>query len=149
MLALIRPDAWNFPLFLHVFGAMVLVGGVLTGAVALAAARGDSRVLRLGYFSLLTVGLPGYVLMRVGAQWIYSKEGLADAPVTSGWTTIGFVVSDLGAVLLLISLIVGGIGVRRLATGGGNRLLWVSMVISVALLAAFVVAIWAMGAKPT
>ena len=149
MLASIRPDSWNFPLFLHVFGAMVLVGGVLTGAVALAAARGDSRVLRLGYFSLLTVGLPGYVLMRVGCQWIYAKEGLDDAPIDSTWTTIGFVVSDLGAVLLLISLIVGGIGVLRLPTGGGKRLLTASMVISVVLLAAFVVAIWAMGAKPT
>ena len=26
VLATIRPDEWNFPLFLHVFGAMLLVG---------------------------------------------------------------------------------------------------------------------------
>ena len=31
MLAAIRPDSWNLPLFLHVLGAMVLAGG--TGAV--------------------------------------------------------------------------------------------------------------------
>ena len=26
MLALVRPDSWNFPLFLHVLGAIVLTG---------------------------------------------------------------------------------------------------------------------------
>ena len=31
MLALIRPDSWNFPLFLHVLGAIVLAGSI--GAV--------------------------------------------------------------------------------------------------------------------
>ena len=48
VLASIRPDSWNFPLFLHVLGAMVLVGGLLAGAVCLAFARGDVRFLRLG-----------------------------------------------------------------------------------------------------
>ncbi len=28
VLASIRPDSWNFPLFLHVLGAMILVGGL-------------------------------------------------------------------------------------------------------------------------
>ena len=149
MVAAIRPDSWNFPLFLHVFGAMVLVGGVLMCAATIAAARGDSRLLRLGYFSLLAVGLPGYVLMRLGAQWIYAKEGLDDARIDTTWATIGFVVSDGGAVLLLISLITGGIGIRRLHIGGGKRLLTASMLISIVLLAAFTVTVWAMGAKPT
>jgi hypothetical protein len=148
MLATIRPDSWNFPLFLHVLGAMVLVGGMITSAAAMALARGDTRILRLGYFSLLAVGLPGYVLMRIGAQWIYSREGLADAPIESAWVTIGFITSDAGAVLLLISLIAGGIGVRRLPSNGGKHLLTASMVISFVLIAAFVVTIWAMGAKP-
>jgi hypothetical protein len=147
-LAAIRPDSWNFPLFLHVLGAMILVGGTLTGASTLAFARGDARVLRLGYWSLLAVALPGYVLMRIGAQWIYSKEGLDDAPIESDWATIGFVVADAGLVLLLISLIVGGIGVRRLGRSGGTALLKTTMVISLVLLAAYVVAVWAMSAKP-
>ena len=34
VLAAIRPDSWNFPLFVHVLGAMILVGGLLTGASA-------------------------------------------------------------------------------------------------------------------
>jgi hypothetical protein len=127
---------------------MILVGGTLTGASALAFARGTAPILRLGYYSLLAVALPGYILMRIGGQWIYSKEGLDDAPIDSAWTTIGFVVADAGAVLLLIALIVGGIGVRRLRRGGGTGLLKATMVISLLLLAAYVVAIWAMAGKP-
>jgi hypothetical protein len=149
LLAVSRPTEWNFPLFLHVFGAMILVGGTLTAASALAFARGDARLLRLGYWSLLLVGLPGYVLMRIGAQWIYSKEGLEDAPINEAWTGIGFAVADGGALLLLIALILGGIGVRRLRSGKGSGLLKATMAISILLLAAYVVAIWAMSAKPS
>jgi hypothetical protein len=148
LLAAIRPDDWNFPLFVHVLGAMILVGGTLTAASALAFARGEERLLRLGYWSLLAVALPGYIVMRIGGQWIYSEEGLDDAPIEAAWTGIGFVVADAGALLLLIALVTGGIGVYRLRSGGGTRLLNVSMVISVLLLAAYVVAIWAMSAKP-
>ena len=34
LLAAIRPDSWNFPLFLHILGAMVLVGAVTAAVVA-------------------------------------------------------------------------------------------------------------------
>ena len=148
VLAAIRPDSWNFPLFLHVLGAMVLVGGTLTAATSLAFARGDNGMLRLGYWSLLAVALPGYIAMRIGAEWIYSKEGLDDAPSDPAWVGIGYIVADIGALLLVIALVVGGIGVYRLRTERGEGLLKVSMVIAVLLLAAYVVAIWAMGAKP-
>jgi len=148
MLAAVRPDSWNFPLLLHVLGAMILVGGTLTAAAALVAARGDVRMLRLGYWSLLTVALPGYALMRIGGQWVYSKEGLDDAPIDFAWATIGFAVADAGALLLLIALIVGGIGVYRLRADKGTAFLKATMAISLILLAAFVVAVWAMSAKP-
>ena len=39
MLALIRPDSWNFPLFLHILGATVLFGTVATVAIAGFASR--------------------------------------------------------------------------------------------------------------
>ena len=68
VVAAVRPDSWNFPLFLHVLGAMILVGGLLAAGGVLAAARGDARLLRLGYWSLLLVSLPGWILMRIGAQ---------------------------------------------------------------------------------
>jgi hypothetical protein len=147
-LAAIRPDDWNFPLFLHVLGAMILVGATLTAASALAFARGNTQLLRLGYWTLVVVGLPSYVLMWAAAHWIYSKEGLDESPIDSAWTTIGFVVAEGGAVLFVASLIVGGIGVRRLGSGKGEGMLKATMVISLVLLAAYVVAAWAMSGKP-
>ena len=151
VLAAIRPDSWNFPLFVHVLGAMVLVGGLLTGASAIAFARGDARFLRLGYWTLLLVALPGYIVMRIGAQWIYSKEGWDDLPdeAIPAWIDIGYIIADAGALLTLIALILGGIGVRRLGSGGGTGLLKAAMVIAWIVLAAAVVAVWAMSGKPT
>jgi uncharacterized membrane protein YhaH (DUF805 family) len=151
VLAVSRPTEWNFPLFVHVLGATVLVGGLLAGASTILYARGDTRFLRLGYWTLLAVALPGYVVMRVGAQWIYSKEGWDDLP--SGvedptWLGIGFIVADLGALLVLIALILGGIGVRRLRDGRGQGLVKAAMVIAWVVLAAALVAVWAMAGKP-
>src|SRR5262249_8227287 len=73
ILADIRPDSWNVPLFIHVFGAMILVGGVMTAAAALALARGNVRQLRFGFWTLLCVGLPGLIIMRIGAALIWHK----------------------------------------------------------------------------
>jgi hypothetical protein len=148
--AIIRPDDWNFPLLLHLLGATVLFGATLTGASALALARGEARVLRLGYYALLVVGLPAFILMRAAAEWIYAEEGWDDVPDDSqpAWIGIGFIISDIGGLLLIVSLILGGIGVRRLRSGGGASLLRATMVISVLLVAAYIVAVWAMGAKP-
>ena len=150
VLAAVRPDDWNFPLLVHAAGAMVLYGGLLTGASALGFARGDTRLLRLGYFTLLAVALPGWIVMRVGAQWIYSKEGWDDLPegTEPGWLGIGFLTAEGGGLLLLISLIAGGIGVRRLRDGGGSGLLKATLVIALILLAAYTVAVWAMAGKP-
>jgi ABC-type xylose transport system permease subunit len=149
MLASIRPDSLNLPLFVHVLGAMILVGGLLTTTIAVLVARGDARVLRLGAMTLFSVCLPGYIIMRGGAQWIYSREHLDELPNDPTWIGIGFITADAGALLLLISLILAGLGVRRQRKGGGTGLLRASLFISVLLLAAYVVAVWAMGAKPS
>jgi hypothetical protein len=148
VVAAVRPDSWNFPLFLHVLGAMILVGATLTGASTLALSRGDPRSLRLGYWSLLAVGLPGYVLMRIGAEWTASKEGFNDegAPEPS-WLGIGYLVADIGLLVFAVALIVGGIGVYRLRTGKGTGLLKATMAIAFVLLAAYIVAVWAMAGK--
>lgn len=148
VLATIRPDSQNFPLFLHVLGAMILVGGLLTGASLLAYARGEARFLRLGYWSLLAVSLPGWVLMRIGAGWIASKEGWDDVQDDPTWLGIGYLVADLGGLILLVSLIAGGVGVYRLRQGKGSGLLKVTLVLSLVLLAAYLVAVWAMSGKP-
>jgi hypothetical protein len=151
LLAVGRPTDWNFPLFVHVLGAMILVGGLLAGASTLAFARGNERLLRIGYWTLLAVALPGYVVMRIGAEWLYVREGWDDLPEgvdEPGWLGIGYIVADLGALLTLIALILGGIGVRRLRDGRGHGLLKAVMVIAWLVLAAAVVAIWAMSGKP-
>ncbi|HUF02327.1 MAG TPA: hypothetical protein VMN35_07875 [Gaiellaceae bacterium] len=64
------------------------------------------------------------------------------------WLGIGFIVTDLGGLLLLVALVLGGIGVRRLRSGSGTRLLTATMAITVVLLAAYLLAAWAMSAKP-
>jgi hypothetical protein len=150
VIAAIRPDSWNFPLLLHVLGAMILVGGLLSSASALGFARGDLRLLRLGYWSLLCISLPGWVLMRIGAAWISSKEGWDDVPegLEPDWLSIGGFIADVGGPVLLVSLIVGGVGVYRLREGKGSGLLRATLVLSLVLLAAYVVAIWAMAGKP-
>jgi hypothetical protein len=149
LIAATRPDSWDFPLFVHVLGAMILVGGLLTGASSLAFARGDVKFLRLGYWSLLAVALPGWLLMRIGAEWIASREGWTKKGVPSPtWLDIGVLLADAGGLILLVSLITGGIGVRRLRAGKGAGLLKATLVLSIALLGAYVVAVWAMAGKP-
>jgi hypothetical protein len=148
VLAIVRPNDWNLPLLLHVLGAMILVGATLTGASAFAFARGNERVLRLGYRTLLVVGLPSYAAMWIGAHWIYAKEGLDERPVEFAWEAIGFAVTEVGAVLFVAALIIGGLGVRRLEQGGGEGLIRATTWICLILLAGFTVAVWAMTAKP-
>ena len=151
LFATIRPDEQNFPLFVHITGATILVGGLLTAATILLLARGDGRSLRLGYWTLLAVAVPGWIIMRIGAQWIYSEQGWDDLPEgidEPAWLGIGYFAADLGGLILLVSLIVGGIGVYRLRADKGSGLLRATMILSLILLAAYVVAAWAMAGKP-
>jgi len=104
MLALIRPDAWNLPLFLHVLGATVLFGTVGVLAVAGFAIRRSTNhqllLARVAQRTYMLGVIPAYILMRVGAQWIDSKEfPNGNEP---GWVGVGFLVSDAGAILLII-----------------------------------------------
>jgi hypothetical protein len=149
VLGLMRPDSWNFPLLVHIVGVVLLVGGVVTAASLLGFARGDARLLRLGYWTLLAVALPGYIVLRVGAEWIYSKENLDDLVDDPAWLTIGFIVANLGALLLLASLIIGGIGVYRMRDGKGTGLLKATLALSIVIIAAGLVAVWAMAGKPS
>jgi len=148
IVAAIRPDAWNFPLFVHIVGATILVGGLLSGASILAFARGEAALLRLGYWSLVAVSLPGWIVMRIGAQWIYTEAGWDDAADEPGWLAMGAAIGDVGGLVLLVSLVVGGVGVYRLREGKGSGLLKATLVLSFILLAAYAVAVWAMAGKP-
>src|SRR3954453_22043776 len=105
-----RPTSWDLPLFLHVLGAMVLVGVLLAALIALLlqwrGGTAEETLRSFAFRSLLLVGVPAYLAMRIGAQWIYSKEfpgGGSDDPT---WVGVGFIVSDAGALLLIATCIV-------------------------------------------
>jgi hypothetical protein len=154
MLAVIRPDSWNFPLLLHVGGAMILVGALVAAAAYMLVAwnrsgPGDQLAMnRIAFKTLLIVGIPAFLLMRIAAEWIRDKEGFGndDDPA---WIGIGYITSDLGGLLLLISTILAWIGVRQLRKGKDRSVLVrISGVLILLLVLIYVVTIWAMGAKP-
>ncbi len=100
MIAFSRPF---WPLFLHVLGAMVLVGAILTVLLLALAAwrRPDLPVLAKASFrTLLVVAIPAWLVMRVCAEWIHSKE-FGSGSDDPSWVGIGFVVADLGLLFLL------------------------------------------------
>jgi hypothetical protein len=149
IVAVVRPDGWDLPLFLHVLGAIALTGATGAAAVlALAAVRqtdtGRAALLgRLTFRTLLLAALPAFILMRAAAEWINSKEDVAGDPT---WLGLGYIVSDAGFVLLVLLTIVTGI-----ATRGGRAGAWPTRVVTVVAplyLAALAVAVWAMTAKP-
>jgi uncharacterized cupredoxin-like copper-binding protein len=151
VLAAIRPAGQDFPVLLHIVGATLAFGALLASASFIALARGQARLLRLGYFSLLLVALPGWILMRLAGEWIYRKQGwggLPDAFKDAAWLRIGFIVADGGGILFLVALVVGGVGLYRLRSGRGADLLKVTMVFALVLALAYVVAVWAMTGKP-
>ena len=89
--------------------------------------------------------------MRIGARAPLLEGGgrSTRSSRTPTGSASGYIIADAGALLLLVSLILGGIGVRKLRTGGGAGLLKAAMVISLLILVAALVAVWAMSAKPT
>ena len=151
VLAIIRPDSWFFPLFLHIAGSMVLVGALTLSCVYLISSwrSGSAALIRTAYMSLFYAALPGYIVFRVGAEWIADKEGLTDSDLT--WIGIGYGVSDIGALLLIIALVIGGLSVRRMNRGGAPSPIAARIVTGIVslVLVAYLVAVWAMTAKPT
>ena len=105
---MLRPHGWDFPLFLHVFGAMVLFGSTLAATATLSIAGwrlpGVRALSRSTFWALLGAAVPAWILMRVGAEWTYSKE--KDSFFSGGdptWIGIGFAVADIGLLVLLVA----------------------------------------------
>lgn len=147
MFAIVRPDGWNPPLLVHVAGAMLLVAAlVVVVAVTTAALRrgDDAAVLtRLALRGLLIGVLPGYVVMRGGAEWIASKESIDDP----AWIGIGYSTADGGLLLILVATGLAWRAARRSGGGAGGSARAVA-VLSALLIVAYGVAIWAMTTKP-
>lgn len=156
LLAAIRPDDWNLPLFVHVFGAMLLVGGLGTAlAFQVIGWRPDrpdtaAGLARWSFRSLLFVAFPAWWVMRVGAQWIYSTEDWDSAAEEPTWIGIGWITAEGSGVFLLLGLILAGIGARRLSRSEArsSALVRISTVLVTVSLLMVVVATWAMSGKP-
>lgn len=146
VLASVRPDDWNLPLFLHIAGAMTLVGGLVLALTGLLASwRGGevASAVRLGYRALLLAVLPGWLVMRIAAEWTLSKESLENAKLT--WVDIGFSTAEPGLLLIIIATVLAGLAARRGGAGTGVR---VAAVLVSILVVAYLVALWAMTTKP-
>jgi hypothetical protein len=147
MLAVIRPDSWNLPLFLHVLGAITLFGS--TAAVAIAGFAGrrteHTRLLsRLVLRTWLLAIVPSWILMRVAAEWVLSKE-FPDGAETPGWVDVGFSVSEGGAVLLLVLGLLAWLWARKEGVGRvGAAVPWLAALYVLAL----GIAMFAMSGKP-
>jgi hypothetical protein len=157
MLAAIRPDEWNFPLLLHVLGASILLGAVITALTAQLLSwsrRTPADVVpfaRISFRTLLFVAIPAWFLMRIAGEWIASREGLNDLDDPPGWLDIGYIVGDASGLFLLISVILAWLGARNLVRSNGERgatLVRVATILVVLLVIAFVITTWAMAAKP-
>ena len=83
---------------------------------------------------------PADIIMRAGAQWVLSHEGLDEN--TPGWVDVGFLVSDAGILVLLLLTLLAWLGLRRPRAGP-----WLAGLGSLYLVA-LCVAVFAMSAKP-
>lgn len=146
-MAAIRPDSWNPALFLHVLGAMVLVGVLVAGSVALLAwpqHENSARLDRFAFRLLLLAGLPAYIAMLVTGEWLTSKQGLGgeDDPA---WFLIGILVGDLTGLLLVVSIVLAAIASWKSKALVGRL---AGAVAALALILCLV-GVWAMTAKPS
>jgi hypothetical protein len=148
MLAAIRPDDWNLPLLVHIAGAMLLVGALVVAAASFARASGADEpghpavLTRVGFRTLLLGALPAYLVMRGSAEWLASTEDVGDPT----WVGIGYMVSDAGLLVLLVAAFVSGRAARRTRDGGSAGR--AAAALTLLLLIAYGVAVWAMTAKP-
>jgi hypothetical protein len=151
-LAVVRPDDWNFPLLLHVLGAMLLVGTLVTVVSVLAVAwggSGRSLLPRVGFRTLLFATIPSWLLMRLAGEWIRSKEnyGGDDDPT---WLGIGYITAEPGLVILIVATVLAGLAARQAARHSDRPsvLARIATVLAALLLTAYLVAMWAMTTKP-
>jgi hypothetical protein len=145
-----RPDAAKFWLFVHVLGAMTTVGALTLCLVSLAGAwrSGSETLTRLGFRALVWVAIPAFFVMRIAAQIVLNKEGLDNDDIDLTWVNIGFSVTDMGFILLIIAAILGRLATRRSASEGGSAWTRITVGLVSVLLIAYLVAVWAMTTKP-
>jgi hypothetical protein len=110
MVAIIRPDSWNFPLFLHVLGATAVTGATAAAFVGAVWSRRWPWLRRIVARTLFFAVFPAWLLMRLAGAWEDSRSPIGNG---STWLGIGYIVGDAGFVLLIVAMILGAVGVRR------------------------------------
>jgi hypothetical protein len=151
-LASIRPDEWNLALFVHLLGAFALTGAVFLTALFLFGAwrSGSAETLRLAQRSLLIGVLPSWIVLRGSAEWIADEEGLVDVDPQPDWVTIGYISTDIGLLVIIVSGLLGWGALRKARSSGpgeSKRARAAAVLIGL-LLVANLVALWAMTTKP-
>jgi NADH:ubiquinone oxidoreductase subunit 6 (subunit J) len=142
MLAILREDSWNLPLFLHVLGAIAVTGATAAALVTALSSQRRAWLKPLLWRVMLVAVLPAWLLMRVAGQWTESKE---DIPGDPGWLGVGFLVGDAGLILLLAATILSWVGARRPERAWPPKA--VAAIVGLYLVALFV-AMFAMTGKP-
>jgi hypothetical protein len=143
MLALIRPESWNFPLFLHVLGATAVTGATASAFVLALSSRRWPWLRPVLARTMLLVVFPAWVLMRLAGAWEDSRSPIGD---DSTWLGIGYGVGDAGFVLLIVATILSAVGQRRPERGWPISAV---AVITGVYLAALLVAMFVMTGKPS
>jgi hypothetical protein len=147
VLAAIRPDDLNLPLFVHVAGAMLLVAAlivvIVVGGVALRRGDGTVALTQLAFRGLLIGVFPAYILMRGGAEWLAAEQEWGEP----AWIGIGYGVADLGLLLAIIATVLAWRAAKRRGDGPGGMGRAVVALAGI-LLVAYLIAIWAMTTKP-
>ena len=153
MIAIADRPGWEFPLFVHVLGAMLLVGLLLAVLFALLAAarRSDTpaqlTLTRFAFRTLLIGVLPSWVIMLAGATW---TEVEAPFDEEAGWIMIGRVIAEpIGLLGFILATLFTGLAARRLKSDSGSSgFVRASTVFTTILVLAYLVAIFAMTTKP-
>ena len=142
MLAIVRESSWNLPLFLHVLGAIAVTGATAAAFVCAVYSRRWPWLRLVLARTLLFAVFPAWLLMRLGGAWEDSRSPIGNG---SGWLGVGYVVGDVGFVLLVAAMILGAVGVRR---PGRNWPIGAVAVLTGVYFVALIVAMVAMTGKP-
>lgn len=137
--------------FVHVLGAMLLVGSLVAAlAFGLNAWRKEdvaaaAHQARLAFRTLLLVAIPSWIVMRLASGWVLGESGFSE---DATWIRIGYGTAEGGGAVLLVATILAGVNARMLRKGRGGTLGRVATVLLALVVLAYVVAVWAMSAKP-
>jgi hypothetical protein len=87
--------------------------------------------------------VPAFIVMRAGAQWILGKE-YPGGHNTPGWVSVGFIVTEPGALLIIVLLFLAFLASRRPTFRAAAAVPWLATIYLVALGVAW----FAMTGKP-